>query len=136
MKRYRQQRRLIGPVYRPDSVIKLEPAIDAVLDRTIAKLKRMDGAELNLKRWMHMLVVECLGAAVLSWSPGMLKQETDWYTSEHAYLGWRRKSVFGLFPLMAKMQYISRPVNRWFSNLWGVTHEPPAGFRPFFPVRI
>jgi hypothetical protein len=134
-KRYRLQRRLIGPVYRPSNVSKYEHAVDAVLHRAVAKLQELDGAEVDLKEWMHMIVVECLGAAVLSWSPGMINYGTDWGTSKHSYLGWRRKSVLGLFPLAVKGELCSKGFGRAFSVLWGLTFQPPSNFKTFFPVR-
>lgn len=136
MRRYRQQRRLIGPIYRPANVAKYEPAVHSVLRRVVTKLRDMDGAEIDLKEWMHMTVVECLGAAVLSWSPGMIKQGTDWDTSKHSYMGWRRKSVLGLFPFIAKLELCSKTLGRAFSVSWGLTFKTPQKFRAWFPVCI
>lgn len=136
MKRYRSQRRLIGPIYRLENVIKYETAVDSVLVRVIDKLRALDGANLDLKEWMHMIVVECLGAVVLSWSPGMLEQGTDWNTSVHSYQSWRRKSVLGLFPLVAKLELCHKSIGRAFSLVWGVTFKTPVNFRPFFVVSV
>ncbi|KEY67747.1 hypothetical protein S7711_04067 [Stachybotrys chartarum IBT 7711] len=133
MKRYRMQRRLIGPVYQASNLAKYEPAVDAVLAQAIAKLKALDGAEVELKEYMHIIAVECLGAVVLSWSPGLLKQGTDWNSSTHAYQGWRRKSVLGLFPAVVKLEFCHKTVGRLFSQLWGVSFKTPDNFRPFFP---
>lgn len=82
-----------------------------------------------------MIVVECLGAVVLSWSPGMIRNGTDWGTSAHSYLSWRRKSVFGLFPTIMKLSYLSKFLDRVFSLVWRITYRPPAKFKTFFPVR-
>jgi hypothetical protein len=84
---------------------------------------------------MHIIAVECLGAIVLSWSPGMLKNGTDNGSGAHAYHGWRRKSVFGLFPTVAKLEFLNKSIGRLFSTIWGVNFQPPKDFRPFFPVR-
>ncbi|KAK4091631.1 hypothetical protein Purlil1_4061 [Purpureocillium lilacinum] len=132
-KRYRLQRRLIGRTYHASNVAKYEHAIDDVVNRAVTKLVSLQGQELDLKEWMHIIVVECLGAAVLSWSPGLLKDGTDWGTIEHSYRGWRRKSVFGLFPIMIKMELLSSDVGRAFAALCGVTYKTPDNFRPFFP---
>lgn len=134
LKRYRLQRRLIGRVYQTANLLKLEAGIDVVLNHAIARLEAQQGAEVELKEWMHMIVVECLGACVLSWSPGMLKSGTDWGTSSHSYMSWRRKSVLGLFPGMTKLGFCSRTLDRAFSNLWGLTFGIPENFKPFFPV--
>lgn len=136
MKRYRLQRRLIGPVYRKESVTKYEKSVDETLERVVKRIKELDSTEVSLKQWMHIIAVECLGASVLSWSPGMLAAGTDWKSSNLSYLSWRRKTVFGLFPFMAKIDMCSKKLGRAFANLWGVTFQPPAGFRTFFPVRI
>jgi len=133
-KRYRLQRRLIGRTYHASNVAKYEHAIDDVVNRAVTKLVSLQGQELDLKEWMHIIAVECLGAAVLSWSPGLLKDGTDWGTIEHSYRGWRRKSVFGLFPIMIKMELLSSDVGRAFAALCGVTYKTPDNFRPFFPV--
>ncbi|KAM0231879.1 hypothetical protein ACHAPO_008175 [Fusarium lateritium] len=133
VRRYRLQRRLIGPVYQTSSLIQHEAAVDEVLARTIAKLKSLNGAQVELNEWMHIIAVECLSAIVLSWSPSMLKNGTDNGSGTHAYHGWRRKSVFGLFPLAAKLEFLSKSTGRLFSTIWGVNFQPPKDFRPFFP---
>jgi hypothetical protein len=136
MKRYRLQRRLIGPVYQTSNLKRYEGAVDEVINRFISQLGLLDGAELDLKEWMHILVVECLGAVALSWSPGYLKSQSDGGSSDHSYLGWRRKSVFGLFPFAVVGEALSKSFGRSFASLWGVTYRTPAGFKPFFPVSI
>ncbi|KAK0644658.1 cytochrome P450 76C2 [Cercophora newfieldiana] len=131
-RRYRLQRRLIGPTYQTTNIKKFEHAIDGVITQAIQKLKSLDGAEVDLKEWMHIIAVECLGAVVLSWSPGYIRNGTDGGTSAQSYLGWKRKSVFGLFPLVTKLSFFSKGVARRFSNLWGVTFTTPKNFKPFF----
>ncbi|CAI6094878.1 unnamed protein product [Clonostachys chloroleuca] len=133
MKRYRMQRRLIGPVYRPANVARHEASIDRALGQVLSRFREMNGREFDLKEWVHITVVECLGASVLSWSPGMLKKNTDWATSTHSYQGWRRKAVFGIFPLAAKLQLRYRSFGRIFGNAWNLTFQPPPNFRAFFP---
>ncbi|RDA92665.1 hypothetical protein CP533_3730 [Ophiocordyceps camponoti-saundersi (nom. inval.)] len=132
-KRYRLQRRLIGQVYRASNVAKFEAAVDGVLDDVVERVGRLQGEAIDLNEWMHIVVVECLGACVLSWSPGMLRDQTDYGSLIHSYQGWRRKSVFGLFPLAAKLALIRPAFDRLFGRLWGVTWEKPPGFRNFFP---
>lgn len=135
MKRYRLQRRLIGPVYHIANVKRYEDAIDAVLGRVISRLTSLNGSEVDLKEWMHITVVECLAAVSLSWSPGYLRDMSDGASGQHAYLGWRRKTVFGLFPHAVILETLSRSAGRAFAYLWRVTyHTPKEGFRPFFPV--
>ncbi|UNI15916.1 hypothetical protein JDV02_002400 [Purpureocillium takamizusanense] len=132
-RRYRLQRRLIGRTYHASNVAKYDAAIDEVVKRAVTKLASLQGEELDLKEWMHIIAVECLGAAVLSWSPGLLKVGIDWGTIVHSYRGWRRKSVFGLFPIMTKLELLSSDIGRAFAALCGVTYKTPANFRPFFP---
>lgn len=134
MKRYRRQRRLIGPVYQTSSLKRHEHAIDAVLERFVAALRELQGREVDLKEWMHVLVVECLGAVVLTASPGYLRDRTDWASSSHSYLGWRRKTVFGLFPAAVALSNAYKPFGRWFANVWGLTYLAPAHLKTFFPV--
>ncbi|KAI6778287.1 Pisatin demethylase-like protein [Emericellopsis cladophorae] len=134
MKRYRVQRRLIGPVYRPNNVLRHEGSVDLVTKRVVKKLRSLQGNEIDLKEWMHLFVVECLGAVVVSWSPGMLDQESDRGTSVHAYNAWRRKSVLGLFPLVPKLESLSMSIGRAFSVVWGINFDAPPKFRPFFPA--
>ena len=134
MKRYRLQRRLIGPIYRPTNIDKHAHKVDSVLEKVSHRLGGLDGAQIDLKEWMHIIAVECLGAVVLSWSPGLLKQGTDFGTSAHSYQAWRRKSVLGLFPTVAALEMCYAFIGRVFSVIWGVKFTPPPGFRPFFPV--
>lgn len=134
MKRYRLQRRLIGTTYHISNLKKHEDAIDAVLRKAVAQLKALNGAEVDLKQWMHIIVVECLGAVVLSWSPGYIKDKSDGGTGMHAYRGWRLKSVYGLFPWAPVMATYSKALGRAFSKLWGLTYWTPKGFKTFFTV--
>ncbi|ATY60716.1 Cytochrome P450 [Cordyceps militaris] len=133
MHRYRLQRRLIGRVYRTANAVRHEQALDRVMDDVIKKFNSINGADIDLKEWMHIIAVESLGAVVLSWSPGMIKAGTDRDTSNQSYLGWRRKSVFGLFPLITKLEVNHRWIGRMFGTLWGITYQTPKGFKPFFP---
>ncbi|SPO04673.1 related to pisatin demethylase [Cephalotrichum gorgonifer] len=131
-KRYRLQRRLIGPVYTIANIKKYEKAIDGVIARTIAQIQSLDGASVDLKEWMHIIAVECLGAAVLSWSPGLLQKKTDGGSGGHGYLGWRKKSVFGLFPTIVLLDCLSKHLARPFVLLWNLGYAPPPNFKPFF----
>lgn len=133
-KRYRLQRRLIGPVYQASNVKNFEHSVDGVIERSVAQLRTLDGAEVDLKEWMHIIVVECLGAVVLSWSPGYIAAKSDAGTSTQGYIGWRMKSVFGLFPVVTTASFFSRGLRRAFSNLWRVTFSAPKNFKPFFTV--
>jgi cytochrome P450 len=134
MERYRLQRRLIGPTYQLRNILKFENAVDDVLCKVIAQLRALQGAEVDLKEWMHIVTVECLAAIVLSWSPGYLKAKSDGGTSGHAYLGWRRKSIFGLFPFAEIVDSYSRTFGRAFAHIWRLTYKTPTRFRPFFPI--
>ncbi|KUI59282.1 Pisatin demethylase [Cytospora mali] len=135
MKRYRLQRRLIGPIYHTNNVKRYEHAVDTVMERVVEQLRSLKGTEVELKEWMHIITVECLAAVSLSWSPGYLRDKSDGASGKHAYMGWRRKSIFGLFPLAVMSETLSRSAGRAFSNLWGVKyHTPKEGFKPFFPA--
>ncbi|KAL5093405.1 hypothetical protein Trisim1_011209 [Trichoderma cf. simile WF8] len=133
MKRYRLQRRLIGRVYQTANVAKFEAAVDDVIKQAIARLEALDGAEIDLKEWMHIIAVECLGASVISWSPGLLKAGTDWGSSAHSYLGWRRKSVMGLFPTLTKLTMRSNLFEWIFRDVWDLKYVATPNFRSFFP---
>ncbi|KAL6863552.1 cytochrome P450 [Trichoderma novae-zelandiae] len=133
MKRYRLQRRLIGRVYQTANVAKFEAAVDGVIKQVIARLEALNGAEIDLKEWMHIIAVECLGASVLSWSPGLLKAGTDWGSSAHSYLGWRRKSVMGLFPTLTKLTLRSNLFEWIFRDVWNLKYAASPNFRSFFP---
>ncbi|OAA69128.1 general substrate transporter [Cordyceps fumosorosea ARSEF 2679] len=133
MHRYRLQRRLIGRVYRTANVLRHEQALDRALGDVVGRLTSIKGVEIDLTEWMHIIAVESLGAVVLSWSPGMIKAGTDRDTSNQSYLGWRRKSVFGLFPLITKLEVNYKWIGRIFGTLWGITYQTPKGFKPFFP---
>ncbi|KAG5953282.1 hypothetical protein E4U53_006144 [Claviceps sorghi] len=133
MKRYRLQRRLIGRVYSATNVLRHENAVESTLTVAVERLAALRGQEVDLKEWMHMVTVECLGAAVLSWSPGMFRDGTDWGTLTHSYQGWRRKSLFGVFPTMKKLEQWSPGLGRLFASWWGVVYKTPKDFRPFFP---
>ncbi|KAH6842179.1 cytochrome P450 [Chaetomium sp. MPI-CAGE-AT-0009] len=132
VKRYRLQRRLSGPLYLASNMRKFDSAVETVTRAAVAELKALKGAEVDLKEWMHIIAVECLGAVVLSWSPKYLQNRSDGGTSTQSYLSWKRKSVFGLFPTMTKISFISKTFSRVFSNMWGVTFKTPKSFKPFF----
>jgi cytochrome P450 len=134
IKRYRLQRKLIGPIYSKRSLLKHEKAIDEVLLLAIARLKALKGTEVDLKEFMHIITVECLAAVVLSWSPGYLKSGTDFGVAHHAYLGWRRKSVFGLFPWAEVLDGYFPSLGRLFARLWGLTFKTPPRYKALFPI--
>ncbi len=145
MKRYRLQRRLIGPPppppppppplpIRTSSLKKHERAIDGVLKQAIAQLRSLKGAEVDLKEWMHIIVVECLGAVVLSWSPGYPQANSDCGSSAHGYQHWKRRSVFGLFPAAVTEPSLSE--NLRSSLCYGLGDSicgTGAGFQALFP---
>ncbi|KAK3991428.1 Pisatin demethylase [Cladorrhinum sp. PSN332] len=135
MRRYRLQRRLIGPVYAAGNVKKFEAGVERVVGRAVEELRKIGGEELgevDLKMWMHILAVECLGEVVLGWSPGYIKARSDGGTSGQSYAGWKRKSVFGLFPRITAAGFWSKGISRLWANVWGVTFLTPKGFKPFF----
>jgi len=134
VRRYRLQRRLIGPIYQSSNLKKLEPTVDDVIRRFISRLRVLNGVEVDLKEWMHIIVVECLGAVVLSWSPGYIRDGSDGGTSSQSYLAWKRKSIFGLFPAVTTMSFFSKNLGRLFSNMWGITYRTPKNFKTFFTV--
>ncbi|KAK2070055.1 hypothetical protein P8C59_004588 [Phyllachora maydis] len=133
MMRYKMQRRLVRPIYQASNLRRFQGAVDAVLEKAIAEIGTLQGREVDLKEWMHMIVVECLGAVVLSASPGYLRDHTDWGSSSHTYLGWKRKTVLGLFPLATVLSSLSKDFGRLFSDAWGTTYATPPRFKPFFP---
>lgn len=134
LNRYRLQRRLIGPIYSKRSLLKHEKAIDDVLTLAVSRLSLLNGAEVDLKEFMHIITVECLTAVVLSWSPGYLKAGTDFGVAHHAYLGWRRKSVFGLFPWAEVLDGYVPSLGRLFAKAWGLTFKIPPRYKALFPV--
>ena len=118
-----------------NNIKQYESIIDGVLSRVITQLRSINGQEVDLKEWMHIIAVECLSAISLSWSPGYLNEKSDGASGGHAYMGWRRRSVFGLFPFIVILETFSSTLGRIFATLWGVTyHTPKQGFKPFFPV--
>ncbi|KAK4165573.1 Pisatin demethylase [Cladorrhinum sp. PSN259] len=131
-RRYRMQRRVIGPVYSASNVKRYEKGVEDVVGRAVEELKRIEGESVDLKMWMHILAVECLGEVVLGWSPGYIKTRSDGGTSGQSYAGWKRKSVFGLFPEITALGFWSKEVSRLWADLWGVTFVTPKGFKPFF----
>lgn len=148
-KRYRLQRRLIGPVYTASNVKRFEGAVDGVVAAAVARLKVIEGCgggagTVDLKEWMHIIAVECLGAVVLGWSPGYIKSGSDGGTSKQSYMGWKRKSLFGLFPAVTKVSLLDsgmgKRVGKWlgrfWADAWGVTFATPKGFKPFFTVCV
>lgn len=132
--RYRLQRRLIGLIYSKRSLLKHEKAIDGVLLLAISRLRALKGAEVDLKEFMHIITVECLTTIVLSWSPGYLKSGTDFGVAHHAYLGWRRKSVFGLFPWAEILDAYFPSIGRLFAKVCGLTFKTPPRYKALFPV--
>ncbi|CAI4217620.1 unnamed protein product [Parascedosporium putredinis] len=132
LKRYRTQRRLVGPIYHISNLKRFEAAVDEVLGKSIAQLNTLKGSPVDLKEWMHIITVECLGAVVLSWSPGLLKQKSDGGSGPHSYLGWRKKSVFGLFPLIVCLECVWKSAGRFFAVSWDITYQAPRNFKPFF----
>jgi hypothetical protein len=99
MPRYRMQRRLIGPTFAAANLQNHERAVDEVLERFVSKLREMDGKEVDLTEWMHILAMECLTAVTFRWSPQLIEAGTNYGTLMDGYFQfWRYFTVIGLFP--------------------------------------
>lgn len=134
MERYRSHRKSIGQTYSASSVKKYSERMDAVMERFIAKLKEHEGQVLDLTNWVHLVIVELLGAVTLNWSPGFINDETD-----HGYLlktlgFWREVTALGA------LQYFLLAIHKWPSirpmvdKVFGLQVKLPAGYVPFEPV--
>ncbi|KAI1141491.1 cytochrome P450 [Hypoxylon sp. FL0543] len=134
MQRYKSHRKNIGVTYSTSSLKKYNDRLDEVMDRFVAKLKTQEGQVLDLTDWLHLAVVECLGAITLNWSPGFINDGTD-----HGFLAksikfWREVTTFGSLQqwLLAAQKWPSmRPT---ISKLFGVDIKNlPADYVPFEP---
>lgn len=106
MPRYRAQRRLVGPTYSQANLQNHEGAVDEVLERFVAKVRELDGKEVDLMEWMHILAIECLTAVTFRWSPGLIEAETNYGTLMDGYFQfWRYASVIGLFPRIVLLSH-------------------------------
>lgn len=134
MQRYKGHRKNIGTTYSSSSLKKYSGRLDEVMDRFVAKLKSQEGQILDLNDWLHLAVVECLGAVTLNWSPGFINDASD-----HGFLAksikfWRQVTVFGSLQnwLLAVQKWPSlRPT---IAKLLGVGIKMPADYVPFEPV--
>lgn len=134
MDRYKHQRRVIGRVYGIANIRRHERLIDGALEAAVSRIRALDGAEVDLREWMHIIVVECLSAVVLSRPAGLLRAGSDGGTGDHAYAAWRMKSVVGLFPWIAARRYTHRRLVRLFCRLMKVTYSTPPSYKTFFTV--
>ncbi|KAH7014275.1 cytochrome P450 [Microdochium trichocladiopsis] len=106
MPRYRAQRRLIGPTYSQANLQNHEVAVDEVVERFVAKLRQLEGKEVDLMEWMHILAIECLTAVTFRWSPGLIEAGTNYDTLWDGYFQfWRYASVVGLFPRIVLLSH-------------------------------
>ncbi|KAI4862728.1 cytochrome P450 [Hypoxylon rubiginosum] len=134
MQRYKGHRKNIGTTYSSSSLKKYSGRLDEVMDRFVAKLKSQEGQILDLNDWLHLAVVECLGAVTLNWSPGFINDASD-----HGFLAksikfWRQVTVFGSLQnwLLAVQKWPSlRPT---IAKLLGVGIKMPADYVPFEPI--
>ncbi|KAI1416493.1 cytochrome P450 [Hypoxylon sp. FL1857] len=134
VERYKSHRKSIGVTYSTSSLRKYSDRLDGVMDRFVAKLKTQEGQAIDLTEWIHLAVVECLGAVTLNWSPGFIKDGTD-----HGFLAksikfWREVTLFG------SLQQWLLVVQKWSSlrptiaKLFGVDiNNLPADYVPFEP---
>ncbi|KAI1766934.1 cytochrome P450 [Hypoxylon sp. FL1150] len=134
MQRYKGHRKNIGTTYSASSIKKYSDRLDEVMDRFVAKLKSQEGQVLDLTDWLHLAVVECLGAVTLNWSPGFISDGSD-----HGFLAtsiqyWRQVTVFGSLQnwlLVARKWPSLRPM---IAKLFGVDIKTPADYIPFGPI--
>lgn len=134
MERYKSHRKNIGVTYSTSSLKKYSDRLDEVMDRFVAKLKTQEGQVLDLTDWVHLAIVECLGAVTLNWSPGFINDGTD-----HGFLAksikfWREVTTFGSLQqwlLVAQKWPSLRPK---IAKLFGVDIKNlPADYVPFEP---
>ncbi|KAI1380418.1 cytochrome P450 [Hypoxylon crocopeplum] len=136
MQRYRSHRKSIGTTYSASSLKKYSERLDEVMGRFVAKVKEQDGQVLDLTDWLHLAIVECLGAVTLNWSPGFIKEGSD-----HGFLAksikfWREVTTFGSLQqfLLAAQKWPSlRPR---IAKLFGVEIKLSADYVPFEPVTV
>jgi len=55
MELYRMQRRAFGPVYSASNMKRYEAVIDGCLARVVSKLRSLDGRQVNLTEWVHII---------------------------------------------------------------------------------
>ncbi|KAI1777511.1 cytochrome P450 [Hypoxylon cercidicola] len=134
MQRYKGHRKNIGTAYSASSLKKYSDRLDEVMDRFVAKLKSQEGQVLDLNDWLHLAVVECLGAVTLNWSPGFINDASDHGFLVKSIKFWRQVTVFGSLQnwLLAAQKWPSlRPT---IAKLFGVDIKLPADHVPFEPI--
>ncbi|KAL7622100.1 hypothetical protein AAE478_007602 [Parahypoxylon ruwenzoriense] len=131
MERYRSHRKNIGITYSASSLKKYSDRLDEVVERFVTKLKTQEGQILDLADWIHLAVVECLGAVTLDWSPGFIDDASDHGLLDKSIMHWREVTAFGsLQPLLLVAQ-------KWpwlrpkIAKLLGVGIKLPANYVSF-----
>lgn len=69
-------------VYIVSNVKRFEGVVDGVVVVVVVRLKVIEGCGggvgmVDLKEWMYIIVVECLGVVVLGWLLGYIKSGSD-----------------------------------------------------------
>ncbi|KAI1208540.1 cytochrome P450 [Annulohypoxylon truncatum] len=133
MQRYKSHRKNIGTTYSTSSLKKYSDRLDEVMDRFVAKLKSQEGEVLDLAEWLHLAVVECLGAITLNWSPGFIEDESDHGFLAKSIKQWRQVTAFGsLQPWLVVVQKWPSLRSR-IAKIFGVDIKFPEGYVPFEP---
>lgn len=103
IQRHRSHRRNIGATYSAASVRKYGARVDEALRSFVTKLRaplreKVEGSQtLDLAEWIHVAVVECLGAVTLGqdWSPGLIEARDGLGHWDVSIAKWRQLSVLG-----------------------------------------
>ncbi|KAI2464794.1 cytochrome P450 [Annulohypoxylon bovei var. microspora] len=136
MQRYKSHRKNINQTYSTSSLKKYSERLDEVMDRFIAKLKTHEGEVLDLGDWIHLAVVECLGAVTLNWSPGFIDDESDHGFLAHSIKSWQQVTAFGsLQPWLIIAQKWPSLRSR-IAKLFGIDIKLPASYVPFGPRTV
>jgi hypothetical protein len=105
MEKYKMQRRAIGPAYSVAGMEKHEAALDQYITAFIAKIKSLDGKQVDLAEWMHIYSLDALSWFVLSKSPDYTDKGHDGHNGAASESIWGIFTVLGLFPGYVKLMH-------------------------------
>jgi hypothetical protein len=105
MEKYKMQRRAIGPAYSVAGMEKHEGVLDQYITTFIAKIKCLEGKQVDLAEWMHIYSLDSLSWFVLSKSPDYTSKAHDGDNGAASESIWSIFTLLGMFPGYVKIMH-------------------------------
>lgn len=124
IEKYRNQRRLIGPIFTTQAVKRRESLLDRPINQFIKKMKKLEGKPVDVVKWMNILAIDLLTEITFSTSENYVGVGDDDNNAKDVDDFWQQIHWTGLIPEFW----------RWYVRVSEFIGQ--IGYTPFFVANI